>query len=114
MLLVERALEKSRLSEENRQLKASLLPRADYFTSSSPVMRQVWSLVEKVAAARSTVLITGESGTGKEVIARAIHNRSPRATSPFVPVNCGALAEGVLESELFGHKPEGMAETISF
>lgn len=103
MLLVERALEKSRLSEENRQLKASLLPRADYFTSSSPVMRQVWSLVEKVAAARSTVLITGESGTGKEVIARAIHNRSPRATSPFVPVNCGALAEGVLESELFGH-----------
>jgi two-component system, NtrC family, response regulator PilR len=103
MLLVERALEKSRLSEENRQLKASLLPRADYFTGSSPVMRQVWSLVEKVAAARSTVLITGESGTGKEVIARAIHNRSPRASSPFVPVNCGALAEGVLESELFGH-----------
>ena len=70
---------------------------------TSAAMRQVWSLVDKVAPTRSTVLITGESGTGKEVVARAIHARSPRATSPFVPVNCGALAEGVLESELFGH-----------
>jgi two-component system response regulator PilR (NtrC family) len=103
VLLIERALEKGRLSEENRQLRATLVPRAEYFVGSSQAMRQVWSLVEKVAPTRSTVLITGESGTGKEVVARAVHARSPRAASPFVPVNCGALAEGVLESELFGH-----------
>ena len=103
VLLVDRALEKSRLTEENRQLRATLLPRAEYYVGTSPSMRQVWSLVDKVAPARSTVLITGESGTGKEVIARAIHARSARAQSPFVPVNCGALAEGILESELFGH-----------
>ncbi len=103
VLLVDRALEKSRLTEENRQLRATLLPRAEYYVGTSQAMRQVWTLVDKVAQARSTVLITGESGTGKEVVARAIHARSARATSPFVPVNCGALAEGVLESELFGH-----------
>ncbi len=103
VLLVDRALEKSRLTEENRQLRATLLPRAEYYVGTSASMRQVWSLVDKVAPARSTVLITGESGTGKEVIARAIHARSARAQSPFVPVNCGALAEGILESELFGH-----------
>ncbi|MFZ5446222.1 MAG: sigma-54-dependent transcriptional regulator [Myxococcota bacterium] len=103
VLLIERALEKSRLFEENRQLRATLVPRAEYFPGTGQAMRQVWSLVEKVAQTRSTVLITGESGTGKEVVARAIHARSPRHASPFVPVNCGALAEGVLESELFGH-----------
>jgi two-component system response regulator PilR (NtrC family) len=103
MLLVDRALEKRALSEENRQLRASLLPHAEYFVGTSAAMRDVWTLVDKVAQARTTVLITGESGTGKEVVARAIHGRSQRASSPFVPVNCGALAEGVLESELFGH-----------
>ncbi|MFO0594184.1 MAG: sigma-54 dependent transcriptional regulator [Myxococcaceae bacterium] len=103
MLLVERAVEKRRLSEENRTLRASLAPHAEYWVGTSTAMREVWALVDKVAHAKTTVLISGESGTGKEVIARAIHARGPRAHAPFVPINCGALAEGVLESELFGH-----------
>jgi len=66
-------------------------------------MLDLWKLVERVAPTRSTVLVTGESGTGKELIAQALHALSSRARHPFVPINCGALAEGVLESELFGH-----------
>lgn len=100
MLLVERALEKRGLRVENRRLRAT---GSGIFVGESPAMQQVWSVVQKVAPTRSTVLISGESGTGKEVVARAIHQQSPRASQPFVPVNCGALAEGVLESELFGH-----------
>ncbi|MCA2977041.1 MAG: sigma-54-dependent Fis family transcriptional regulator [Myxococcaceae bacterium] len=102
VLLVERALEKRTLLAENRQLRSSALG-ASVFLGASPAMQQVWAVVQKVAPTRATVLITGESGSGKEVVARAIHLLSPRAGRPFVPVNCGALAEGVLESELFGH-----------
>jgi two-component system response regulator PilR (NtrC family) len=103
LMLVARALEKRGLIEENRQLKAAVAPGSQYLIGQSSAMAEVWSLVEKVAPTRSTVLITGESGTGKEVVARAIHVKSPRAQKPFVAVNCGAIAEGVLESELFGH-----------
>jgi two-component system response regulator PilR (NtrC family) len=102
VLLVERAIEKRSLRAENRRLRTTALG-ANVFLGQSPAMQQVWSIVQKVAPTRSTVLITGESGTGKEVVARAIHLESPRAAQPFLPVNCGALAEGVLESELFGH-----------
>ncbi len=70
----------------------------------SPRMLEVYATIAKVAASSSSVLITGESGTGKELVARAVHMRSPRRSAPFVRVNCGALAEGVLESELFGHE----------
>jgi two-component system response regulator PilR (NtrC family) len=102
LLLIERALEKRRLASENRNLKASLPARAALI-GKSPATLEVWAMIEKIAPTRSTVLITGESGTGKEVVARALHNLSPRSGSPFVAINCAALAEGVLESELFGH-----------
>ena len=77
--------------------------RAPRIVGASRPMRDVLEIVARVARTRSTVLIQGETGTGKELIARAIHAASPRAVRPFVPVDCNALAEGVLESELFGH-----------
>ncbi len=101
-----RALEKTRLYEENVYLKSELQQR--YGTSNiigrSPKMRAIFSLIERVARTPSTVLIQGESGTGKELIARAIHLASPRASARFLSINCGALPETLLESELFGHE----------
>lgn len=73
------------------------------FIGESPAIREILDLVPRIAATPSTVLLTGESGTGKELLARAIHTLSPRSAAPFVTVNCGALPEGLLESELFGH-----------
>ncbi len=105
MLLVQKALEKREIVGENRRLKESLLLGGrPFYPGESSAMKELWALVDRVAtASRSTVMISGESGTGKEVVARAIHLRSVRAAHPFLPINCGAIAEGVLESELFGH-----------
>lgn len=96
--------ELERLSQENEQLRAGPEGQLAAPIGRSLAMRSVMETVELVAQGDSTVLIRGESGTGKELIARAIHERSPRATRPFVRVNSAALAEGLLESELFGHE----------
>ena len=106
LLTVERALKMRRLMTQNQLLREELKKGRGFedIIGESKPMREVFELVGKVAATRATVLLTGESGTGKELIARAIHSRSPRANEPFIPVNCMALTETLLESELFGHE----------
>jgi DNA-binding NtrC family response regulator len=104
-LVVARALKQRELSAENRALRRGLREkyRLENVVGRSEAMLQVYKTAARVASTDATVLIQGESGTGKELVARAIHTASPRAAGPFVAVDCGAIAEGVLESELFGH-----------
>ena len=94
------------LREENQELKRQLNGRFDIrqIVSKSASMQQVLEMIRKVAGTKSNVLITGESGTGKELVARAIHSLSPRSNKRFIAVNCSAIPESLLESELFGHK----------
>src|ERR1700737_47493 len=104
-LVVDRALRHRRLATENRRLKREI--REKYALANvvgrSECMLQVYKTAARVALTDATVLVVGESGTGKELVARAIHASSARAAGPFIAVDCGAIAEGVLESELFGH-----------
>jgi len=100
---VARALERRRLATDNRSLRSVVAGRK-ILVGTNPVMLELYKQIAHVAPTTATVLITGESGSGKELAARTIHERSLRAARPFVAVNCGALAEGLLESELFGHE----------
>ena len=104
-IIVRNALDRRHLEQENRILKRELKDkfRVDELIGDSPRMGEVMNLVQRIAPTSSTVLISGESGTGKELIARAIHAGSPRAERPFVSINCGAMPDDLLESELFGH-----------
>ncbi|MCJ7579788.1 MAG: sigma-54 dependent transcriptional regulator [Candidatus Aminicenantes bacterium] len=104
-IVVAKGMEKERLKEENTRLRSELNEKHSLknMVGKSRALLEISSLIEKVSSVESTVLISGESGTGKEVAARAIHYYSPRREHPFVSINCGALSENLLESELFGH-----------
>ena len=105
-MVVRRALGRKALEAENRMLKAQL--RDQYYfgnlIGSSPSMQRIYELIDRVKDTKINCLIVGESGTGKEVVARAIHFSGNRSAGPFVPINCGAIPEALVESELFGHK----------
>jgi two-component system response regulator AtoC len=105
VLVLRKAEERLRLSRENRRLRSELADgfRIENFIGASPALQEMLRQVRRVAPTKTTVLLTGESGTGKELVARALHELSPRAAMPFVAVNCGAIPAELLESELFGH-----------
>lgn len=113
--LVAKALEQHRLVEENRRLRKEVQGRYDFrqIIGHSKAMTEVFRLVELVADSGSNILVLGESGTGKELVARAIHFSGRRANGPFVPVNCSAIPEGLLESELFGHTRGAFTGAVS-
>jgi len=104
-IAIDRAAAHRRLREEVKRLRleSGRLPRFDALVGESPAMQEAYDLIERVAEVDATVLITGESGTGKEIVARTLHERSRRRGAPFVAINCAAMPETLLESELFGH-----------
>jgi DNA-binding NtrC family response regulator len=102
--LLKRAIEKRRMADEVRQLQREVRqPAIGEIIGKSPQMLEVYKTLQRVAPSRTSVLVLGESGSGKELVARRLHERSPRSGSRFVPVNVSAIPEGLLESELFGH-----------
>jgi len=105
-VVVEKALEVSKLRDENRELREALGQRYQFenIIGSSPAMQDIFATIMRVAPTRATVLLAGESGVGKDMIARAIHQHSPRKDRPFVKINCTAIPENLMESELFGYE----------
>ena len=103
---VERAIKSRRLASEVKQMRQRLTSRSELgnIIGASPAMAEVFEVIKQVGPSRASVLITGESGTGKELVAEALHQLSPRALGPFIKLHCAALAESLLESELFGHE----------
>ncbi len=112
---IRKAIEHYGLVREIKRLRREINPRSGFegMIGKNPNMLSVYQLIEKVAPAPSSVLITGESGTGKELVARAIHNLSPRREAPFISVNCAALTDTLLESELFGHEKGAFTDAIA-
>jgi len=106
MAIVQKGLEVRALRDENRKLREELGKRYEYdnIIGRSPAMQEIFATIERVAPSRATVLLAGESGVGKDLIARAIHFHSPRRDRPFVKINCTALPENLMESELFGYE----------
>jgi two-component system response regulator PilR (NtrC family) len=114
-LIIKNALEKKYLQKENILLKKVVKDRYhfDNIIGQSPKMLALYDLLEKVAPTKTNILITGESGTGKELVAKAIHYNSPRKDKPFVTLNCGAIPEFLIESELFGHMKGAFTDAIA-
>jgi DNA-binding NtrC family response regulator len=114
-LVIEKAFEHRRLLDENRYLRNELSNKYCFssIVGQSKAMQEVFEILKVVAPNHSTVLIEGESGTGKELVARAIHYNSPRRDKPFIKINCAALPEGLIESELFGHEKGAYTHAFS-
>ncbi len=114
LVVLQRAAERELLRAENLRLRQAAQAAADReIITDDSAMLELMAMARKVAGFKSTVLIVGESGTGKELIARSIHRNSPRAEKPFVAINCGAIPEHLLESELFGHKKGSFTDAIA-
>jgi DNA-binding NtrC family response regulator len=114
-VVLQRAIEQASTQQENVRLRRQLGEYGVFgkMVGNSHAMRQVYTMIEQVASSSVSVLITGESGTGKEVVAQTIHQLSPRATRPFVPINCSAIPESLMESELFGHERGAFTGAVS-
>jgi two-component system response regulator AtoC len=114
ILTLKKAEERERLRRENEFLRKEVKKEYSFenIISKNKMMQRMFEVIKKVAQYKSTILITGESGTGKELVARALHYNSDRSQNPFVPVNCGAIPENLLESELFGHAKGAFTDAI--
>ncbi len=115
VLTLKKAEERERLRRENRALREEIRKenRFDEILARAPSMLAVFRTIRKIADYKTTVLITGESGTGKELVARALHRTSTRSAGPFIALNCGAIPENLLESELFGHKKGSFTDAVN-
>jgi len=114
ILTLRKAEEREQLRRENQLLRKEVIKEYSFenIVSKNEKMQKIFDVIKKVAQYKSTVLITGESGTGKELVARALHYNSDRSQNPFIPVNCGAIPENLLESELFGHAKGAFTDAI--
>jgi len=115
VLALRKAEEREALRRENRALKEHIRAENQFesILAKSPAMSEIFRTITKIAEFKTTVLISGESGVGKELVARALHSRSSRKSAPFVAINCGAIPENLLESELFGHKRGAFTDASS-